>query len=74
VVGLPGSATVEAVTLVLHVGGPRHRQVAEVPAAQLSSARLVYDGPQWFGVYERVEPVQRRQTAQGSAEVWVVRE
>ncbi len=60
--------------LIFHWGGPRHGQVDEVPAEQLSSAVLVYDGPRWFGVYERFQPVQVQDTPQGPAEVWVVRE
>jgi hypothetical protein len=62
------------VPLILHWGGPRHREIADVPAEQLASALLVYDGPRWFGVYERTDPVQNRDTEQGTAEVWVVRE
>ncbi len=60
--------------LVLHWGGPRHGQVDEVPAEELSSSVLVYDGPRWFGVYQRSEPVRVRTTPSGPAEVWVVRE
>jgi hypothetical protein len=60
--------------LVLHWGGPRHGQVDEVPAEELSSSVLVYDGPRWFGVYQRSEPVRVRATPNGPAEVWVVRE
>ena len=67
-------AAVPGMPLVLHWGGPRHGQVDEVPAEMLRSAVLVYDGPRWFGVYERFEPVQVRDTGQGPAEVWVVRE
>ena len=60
--------------LILHWGGPRHGEVAEVPAESLASAVLVYDGPHWFGVYKRLDPVQVRSTAGGPAEVWVVLE
>ncbi|SDN74339.1 hypothetical protein [Geodermatophilus sp. DSM 45219] len=60
--------------LVFHWGGPRHGEVDEVPAESLASSVLVYDGPRWFGVYQRFEPRQLRTTAQGLAEVWVVRE
>ncbi len=59
---------------VLHWGGPRHGEVDDVPAEQLASSLLVYDGPRWFGVYQRFEPVQVRATPGGPAEVWVVRE
>jgi hypothetical protein len=45
-----------------------------VPADLLASSLLVYDGPRWFGVYQRFEPVQVRATPSGPAEVWVVRE
>jgi hypothetical protein len=45
-----------------------------VPAELLASSVLVHDGPRWFGVYERFQPVQLQDTAAGSAEVWVVRE
>lgn len=69
-----GAATVPGMPLVLHWGGPRHGHVDGVPAKSLESAVLVYDGPRWFGVYERFEPVQIRDTAQGPAEVWVVLE
>jgi hypothetical protein len=45
-----------------------------VAAERLASSVLVYDGPHRFGLYERFKPVQVRSTAQGPAEVWVVRE
>jgi hypothetical protein len=61
-------------TLIFHWGGPRHGEIGEVPAQSLASSVLVYDGPHWFGVYERYEPVQLQTTPQGPAEVWVVRE
>ena len=35
---------------------------------------LVYDGPKWIGVYESIEPPQVRDTPQGPAAVWIVRE
>ena len=60
--------------LVFHWGGPRHGEVDDVPPELLASSVLVYDGPRWFGVYERFQPVQVQDTAQGPAEVWVVRE
>ncbi|WP_369132083.1 hypothetical protein [Modestobacter sp. I12A-02662] len=60
--------------LIFHWGGPRHGEIADVPAAALASAVLVYDGPRWFGVYERFQPIQVRDTPEGPAEVWVVRE
>jgi hypothetical protein len=60
--------------LIFHWGGPRHGEVADVPAASLASTVLVYDGPRWFGVYERFQPLQTRDTPDGPAEVWVVRE
>jgi hypothetical protein len=60
--------------LILHWGGPRHGEVDDVAAELLASAVLVYDGPRWFGVYARSEPVQMRSTPDGPAEVWVVRE
>jgi hypothetical protein len=62
------------VPLIFHWAGPRDQQVAQVPAAALKSSILVYDGPRWIGVYERLEPLQVLPTAQGQAEVWVVRE
>jgi hypothetical protein len=58
--------------LIFHWGGPRHGEIDEVPAESLASTVLVYDGPRWFGVYQRLEPVQVQPTAQGPAEVWVV--
>ena len=60
--------------LIYHWGGPRHGELAEVPAELLSSNILVYDGPRWFGVYERLDPPQLHQTPDGPAEVWAVRE
>jgi hypothetical protein len=60
--------------LIFHWGGPRHGAVDDVAADRLTSSVLVYDGPHWFGVYQRFEPVQVRDTADGPAEVWVVRE
>ena len=60
--------------LILHWGGPRHGDVDEVATELLASSILVYDGPRWFAVYERFEPVQVRTTPDGPAEVWVVRE
>ena len=61
-------------SLVLHWGGPRHGEIDDVATDRLASSVLVYDGPRWFGVYERFEPVQVRTTPGGPAEVWVVRE
>ena len=60
--------------LIFHWGGPRHGEIDEVPAESLASTVLVYDGPRWFGVYQRLEPVPVRSTAEGPAEVWVVLE
>jgi hypothetical protein len=48
--------------------------VDDVRPELLTSSVLVYDGPRWFGVYQRFEPVQVRDTPNGPAEVWVVRE
>jgi hypothetical protein len=50
--------------LVLHWGGPRQGDVEDA-AELLASSVLVYDGPRWFGVYERFRPVQLQDTAQG---------
>lgn len=61
-------------SLVLHWGGPRHGEVDGVATDLLASSVLVYDGPRWFGVYQRFEPAQVRATPDGPAEVWVVRE
>ncbi|WNV77696.1 hypothetical protein [Geodermatophilus sp. DSM 44513] len=60
--------------LILHWGGPRHAEVDEVPAESLASSILVYEGPRWYGVYRRFEPVRLQETPHGPAEVWVVRE
>jgi hypothetical protein len=60
--------------LILHWGGPRHGEVDDVHAESLASSVLVYDGPRWFGVYQRYEPVRVQTTAQGPAEIWVVHE
>jgi hypothetical protein len=35
---------------------------------------LVYDGPRRIGVYEPLNPPRVQQTADGQAEVWVVRD
>ncbi len=56
--------------LIFDWGGPRHGEVDDVPAELLASSVLVYDGPRWFGVYGRFQPVHLQDTA----EVWVVRE
>lgn len=61
-------------TLIFHWGGPRHGQVDELPAEELASSVLVYDGPKWMGVYQRSEPPREHETPHGPAEVWVVRE
>ena len=60
--------------LIFHWGGPRHGESAQVSAELLTSGVLVYDGPQWIGVYVRPDPPQVRDTTQGRVEVWVVRE
>lgn len=60
--------------LILHWGGPRHEEVDEVPDSMLTSSLLVYDGPRWIGVYEPLDPPQKRNTAKGLAELWIVRE
>jgi hypothetical protein len=54
--------------LVLRWGGPRHDEVDEVPDRMLTSSLLVYDGPRWIGVYEPLDPPQKRATPQGGAE------
>ncbi len=59
--------------LILHWGGPRHGDVEDIPEGMLTSL-LVYDGPRWIGVYEPLDPPQKRDTVKGPAEVWVVRE
>jgi hypothetical protein len=61
-------------SLIFHWGGPRHGEVDQVPEESLASTVLVYDGPRWFGVYQRSEPLQVRETAEGPAEVWIVLE
>ena len=60
--------------MIFHWGGPRHGDVDQVPDEQVVSSLLVYDGPEWIGVYERFNPPQVHNTPQGPAEVWVVRE
>ena len=60
--------------MIFHWGGPRHGDVDQVPDEQVVSSLLVYDGPEWIGVYERFHPPQVHNTPQGPAEVWVVRE
>jgi hypothetical protein len=60
--------------LSFHCGAPRHGEVDKVAPALLTSSVLVYGGPRWFGVYQRLEPLQLRSTPAGPAEVWVVRE
>jgi hypothetical protein len=69
-----GRYTVPLMPLVFHWGGPRHGEVDEVSAEAVASSALVYDGPRWFGVYQRVEPAKVQDTPAGPAEVWVVRE
>ncbi|MGY1839448.1 MULTISPECIES: hypothetical protein [unclassified Modestobacter] len=60
--------------LILHVGGPRDGQVDDLPEEALASSLLVYDGPRWLGVYERVAPRRTVDTPRGEAEVWAVHE
>ena len=61
--------------LIFHWGGDRHGHVADVPASQLMSGLLVYDGEDgWIGVYERLSPPQTKDTAHGRADVWIIRE
>ena len=66
--------SVRRVPLIFHWGGPRHGHVAHVRDDLVTSSLLVYDGPQWIGVYEPFDPPRVRDTPEGSAEVWVVRE
>lgn len=66
----PTSVTREvAKTLVVHRGGQRNGELAEVSTALLGSF-LVYDGPRWLGVYRPSDPPQTVQTAHGPAQVW----
>lgn len=60
--------------LIFHWGGPRHGEVGDVGDDMVTSGVLVYDGPEWIGVYEPLDPPQIRDTPKGRAEVWVVRE
>ena len=55
--------------LVAHDGGARAGQVIAVAEDQLAGY-LVYDGPQWLGVYQRSSPLRIVKTAEGDAEVW----
>ena len=64
------SITIERVAQLLI----KRFEIDDVATDRLASSVLVYDGPRWFGVYERFEPVQVRTTPGGPAEVWVVRE
>ena len=59
----------EPKVLVAHDGGPRAGHVSAVPKHLLASY-LVYDGPQWLGVYQRSSPVRIARTERGDAEVW----
>jgi hypothetical protein len=61
------------VTVIIHEGGPRAGDVADVADLPLEHF-LVYDGPRWFGVYERSRPLRRVPTPSGAAEVWTVRQ
>ena len=72
--GEAGAAYRDLMPLILHWGGPRHAEVDEVPDRMLSSGLLVYDGPHWIGVYQPLDPPQKRETAEGLAEVWAARE
>lgn len=60
--------------LIVHRGGPRHGEVDDLPARALTTSLLVYDGPRWFAVYQRSEPLRTQDTGRGRAEVWTVRE
>lgn len=57
------------VVLVAHDGGVRAGHVTALPA-HLLRGHLVYDGPQWLGVYQRSSPLRTVPTEQGDAEVW----
>lgn len=57
-------------TRVMHQGGPRDGQVADLPTAVLAGY-LVYDGPRWFGVYGPADPPCTVPTPAGPAELWV---
>ena len=55
--------------LIAHDGGPRAGHVSAVPR-HLLAGYLVYDGPQWLGVYQRSSPVRITRTEHGDAEIW----
>jgi hypothetical protein len=67
------ATTVGTVTVIIHAGGPRAGDVADVADLPTDSF-LVYDGPRWFGVYERSRPLRTVPTDLGDAEVWTVRQ
>ncbi len=60
--------------MIFHWGGPRHGQVAQIPDRELTTGVLVYGGPEWFGVYQRIDPPSLKDTDHGPADVWVVME
>jgi hypothetical protein len=67
------ATTVGTVTVIIHAGGPRAGDVADI-AELPTDSYLVYDGPRWFGVYERSRPLRTVRTDLGDAEVWTVHE
>jgi hypothetical protein len=59
------------VTLIYLEGGARDGQADRLNDTFAQGERLVYDGPTWFGGYQRSEPFRTVPTDEGSAEVRV---
>ena len=58
-------------TLVYFDGGQRDGHVQPYDDEELAATKvLLFDGPEWVGVYERSARGLTRITKQGSAEVW----
>jgi hypothetical protein len=57
-------------TLIIFEGGQRDGQTDWYDGVIDPGQLLVFDGPDYLGVYQRSEPVTTVQTKDGVAEVW----
>ena len=57
-------------TLVYFEGGQRSGQVENYDPAPDPDRPIVFDGPEWIGVYQRSDPLHVVRTKDGTAEVW----